>query len=74
MIHIHETKRTNSIIINSEIFDALRRFDKVIKIFGITIMKRSLSQDITYTQAVLERKQIGLLKQTSDEKTESKAQ
>lgn len=73
MIQKHETKRTKTLIIGNDVFDEYRKYEKEIRIFGIRVFKSSLTHNLDYKQAMLERKQIGLLKQNNNEEADKKS-
>lgn len=73
MIQKHETKRTKTLIIGNDVFDEYRKYEKEIRIFGIRVFNSSLTHNLDYKQAMLERKQIGLLKQNNNEEAGKKS-
>lgn len=73
MIRIHLRHRTRSIVVNSDVFDEYRKFEKHITFFGITVWKRDLIHNIEYTKvSPSDVNPIGFKKRQDNEETKEK--
>jgi hypothetical protein len=70
MITNNVTKRTKTMLFtNNQVFDAYRNYERIVKLFGITIYHGRFNHHMEYNQAMLETKTIGFVKTNQNEET-----